>query len=347
MQRHPSGRLPRYWRLPTFLLFIIVAPMTFDTSEIRGQDPPGTHPDVSVLLITYNHEAFVGRSLDSVLMQQGTRFEIVVSEDHSTDRTLDIVREKLAGRPGARIIASHENLGSNETILRAIRAARGRYVSILDGDDFWIADDKLARQVAILDADPALSACFHNALIVRGEAPTPTEERWTPARQAERTGVAELWEGNPFATCAGMLRRSALTSVGDWYATLGRPTHTPMITDWPLYLAAAEHGPIRFVDEAVGAYRLHDGGCFSSLPRRDKLDATARVYEIMRSGLGKRHQPVAAAGAARYFDGWATAYGAQGDKALARAAAWHALKSGGVGAGVGWRSWLRGLARSL
>jgi hypothetical protein len=315
----------------------------------KGPPEPvgGDCPDVSVLLITYNHEHFVGRSLDSILMQRGARFEIIVSEDCSTDGTLGIVKAKLASQANARVIESDRNLGSNATILRAIRAARGRYVSILDGDDFWIAADKLERQVAILDADATLSACFHNALVVRGDDDAPSDERWTPSTQPPRIGAAELWEGNPFATCAGMLRRDALGSVGEWYATLGRPTATPMVTDWPLYLAAAEHGALRFVDEPVGAYRLHDGGCFSSLPRKEKLDATAKVYRLMTAGLGARHRAWAAVGAARYFSGWMKEYRAQGEKRLARTAARHALGSGGIGAAVGWRAWLRELARDL
>ena len=87
-------------------------------------------------------------------------------------------------------------------MLRALRAARGRYVSILDGDDFWIVDDKLARQAALLDADPSLAACFHNARVVLGDGFKLEDRCWTAADHKERIGLAQLWEGNPFATSA-------------------------------------------------------------------------------------------------------------------------------------------------
>jgi hypothetical protein len=318
-------------------------PATIAVADQNASD----RPDVSVLVITYNHEKHIARCLESVLMQRGADFEVIVSEDRSTDGTLAIARSTLESFDAGQIIASERNLASNQTILRALRQARGRYVSMIDGDDFWLADDKLARQVAILGAAPELAACFHNARIVRGDGEVPTEERWTPATQSPFVSLAELWEGNPFATCAGMLKRKALQSVGDWYGSFGRSSGTPMITDWPLYLACAEHGRIRFVDEVVGAYRLHDDGCYSSLTRKEKLDATARLYKRMEAGLGSRHERLALTGAASYFTDWMEEYGRQGERSLARAAAWHALRSGGVGLREGWRSWLRKAVRAV
>jgi glycosyltransferase involved in cell wall biosynthesis len=297
-------------------------------------------PDVSVLVITYNHEPFIARALDSVLMQRDVRFEIIVSEDRSTDGTLAIVRAAAAADPRVTVMASERNLACNATVLRALRAARGRYVAMLDGDDFWIAEDKLARQAAMLDGDPSLAACFHNARVVLGDADEPEERCWTPAGQAKRIGLAEMWEGNPFATSAGMLRRDALTSIDEWYGELGRARGSTMITDWPLYLACAERGDIAFSDEPVSAYRLHDTGLYSGLPSRRKLDITAELYRRMDAGFNHRHHALAAAGAASYFIGWMNEFGAREEKALARRCAYYALRSGGIGRAGGWRRWL-------
>lgn len=304
-------------------------------------------PDVSVLIITYNHERFVGRALDSVLMQRGTRFELIVSEDGSSDATLDIVRAKLQHRGDARVLASKSNLACNDTVLRAIRAARGRYVSMLDGDDFWTVTDKLSRQVELLDADTSLAGCSHNALIIHGDAESPEERRWTPPYQPARVSLAELWQGNPFPTCATMLRRSTLGNLGEWYGELGRRPGTSMLTDWPLYLTSAEHGDFCFVDEPVGAYRLHGGGGFSSLASERKLDLTADAYRWMDAGLGYRHHHAAVSGAATYFTEWMIQHAAQGNRALARRAAWHALRSRGIGRAIGWRRWVRQAVGSL
>ena len=249
--------------------------------------------EISVLLITYNHAPFIRRAVQSVLSQETSRrWELIVSEDASTDGTLDIVREVAGQDPRVRYLISETNLHSNESVARAIRAARGRYLAMIDGDDFWIADDKLERQAAILDAEPQISACFHNALVLERDSTEPSERRWTPSSQRATIGVAQIWHGNPFATCAGMLRKTALGNLGAWYSEI-----TPMITDWPLYALCAEHGDLRFVDEPVGVYRLHGQGVFSGLSTPEQLAATADLYRRLDAGLGRRHHALAVSGA--------------------------------------------------
>ena len=191
--------------------------------------------------------------------------------------------------------------------------------------------------VALLDADPTLGAYFHNARVVLDDAEEPEERCWTAADHPPRIGLAQMWEGNPFATSAGMLRSEGLASIGEWYGEMGRAKGSTMITDWPLYIACAEHGDIAFDPEPVSGYRLHGAGLYSGLPSRSKLDITAELYRRMDAGLRRRHHAYAAAGAASYFTGWMSAFGARREKALARRCAWYAVRSGGV---RGWRRFL-------
>jgi glycosyltransferase involved in cell wall biosynthesis len=281
--------------------------------------------DVSVLLITYNHAPYIRRAAESVLSQDAARgFELIISEDASTDGTRAIVEEIAAADPRVRLMLSERNIKSNETIARAIRAARGKYICILDGDDHWIANNKIERQAALLDAHADVSACFHNALIVRGDADEPGEDRWTPGTQPARTSFAALWEGNPFATGAGMLRRDALDRLGDWYAACFP------YTDWPLYLLCAERCDLMFVDEPVAAYRLHEGGAVSGLPGVARLELTARFYRQMMQVDGGRWRSHARRGGARYFRQWSSEYARSGDRPMARVCARLARELGGI-----------------
>ena len=280
-------------------------------------------PEVSVVLATYNHARYIENAIESVRSQQtGRPFELIISEDASTDGTRAIVEATARRDPRVRLCLSPSNLRSNEVIARGIRAARGRYICLLDGDDHWIVSDKLERQAAFLDQNVNASACFHNALIVCGEAEEPGNHRWTPGAQATRTNGSDIWRGNPFATSAGMMRRAALSSLGDWYADFFP------ITDWPLYILCAEQGELCFIDEPVAAYRLHDGGLFSSLPGRQKLDMTASFYRRMDRATGGRLHGEAQRGCAFYFVEWAEAYAAAGNNSMAWACAWKALRSG-------------------
>ncbi|MBA4010574.1 MAG: hypothetical protein C0481_01785 [Phenylobacterium sp.] len=297
--------------------------MTHELSRGLSIVTNGDDVDVSILLITYNHADYISSALDGVLAQRtDRRVEVIVSEDSSTDATRTILARYAERHPQIRMLMSPQNLRSNEVVARAIRAARGRYICLLDGDDYWTDHDKVQRQAEMLDADPALSAVFHNALVDDGEgAPS---RRWTPADQKARSDIDDLWNGNPFATCAGMMRREALSELGDWYAGFFP------ITDWPLYILCAAWGPIAFVDEPIGGYRLHSGGMFSSLPGQEKLDRIEGFYRRMRAVSPPSQQRAARGGASRYFFEWAEVYAERGETAMARDCLWRALRAGGA-----------------
>lgn len=279
--------------------------------------------DVSVLLITFNHADYIANSLDGVLAQNTDKaVELIVSEDCSTDATRTILAGYVERHPQIRLLMSPKNLRSNEVVARAVRAARGRYICLLDGDDYWTDPGKIQRQAEIMDADQTLSAVFHNALIDDGTA-APTR-RWTPSGQQALSHLDDLWNGNPFATCAGMLRREALSDLGAWYADFFP------ITDWPLYILCAAKGPIAFVDEPVGGYRLHPGGMFSSLPGREKLDRIEGFYQRMRAAVPPDQHRTARTGASRYFLEWAEVYVERGETAMARDCLLRSLRAGGV-----------------
>jgi len=290
--------------------------------------------ELTVLVVTYNHAPFIEQALDSVLAQQTDRpVEIIISEDASTDATREIVTAFAAREPRARLMLSPRNLRSNEVVARGIRNARGRYLCILDGDDYWTSPSKLERQAALLDAHPEITAWFHNAVICRPDG--ESQERWTASSQPERVTRSSIWHGNPFATCAGMIRISALQGLGAWYDGF-----FPM-TDWPLYVLAAEHGDIRFDDEVVGGYRLHEGGLYSALPGKAKLEMIARFYPRMDEALAFRQHDLARAGASRFFFDWAEVYRADGDRRMARYCLEKSLRAKGVGLSVGWGAWAR------
>src|SRR6267154_2103125 len=123
---------------------------------------------VSVVLITYNHEAYVAQAIETVMSQQTDfEYELIISEDCSTDRTREIIQEYQRRYPERiRLFLSEHNVNDNSVWTRAWTAARGRYIATLDGDDYWTSPDKLQRQRNFLDVHKEYSACFHNADVV-------------------------------------------------------------------------------------------------------------------------------------------------------------------------------------
>lgn len=277
----------------------------------------------SVVVVTYNHARYIDQALHSVLRQEvDFDFEIIISEDASTDGTTDIVRRWQAQYPDKiRLILSEQNVRSNLVVARGFHAARGEYVALLDGDDFWISSDKLARQVAVLDADAGLSLCFSNAEVV-DPAGEFIGRLWTPSHIGQRLSLKNLWQGNPFATCGSLFRRECVAHIPDWYHGFFP------VTDWPLYILSAEHGDIAYLSEPMGAYRLHPGGLYSAQGDEAKLAAMDGLFRKLNHCLGGRYDAELHAGHHRYFLDWAQEHFSHGNKDLAWASLGYARKYG-------------------
>lgn len=120
-------------------------------------------PLLSIITVTYNHEQFIARTIESVLMQKvDFPIEYIIAEDCSTDNTLAICKDYAGKYPEViRIITSEHNVGGIENERRAMLAARGKYVALCEGDDYWTDPLKLQKQVDFLESHPDYSVTFH------------------------------------------------------------------------------------------------------------------------------------------------------------------------------------------
>lgn len=116
--------------------------------------------DVSVYMMTYFHENYVRQAIESVLSQKTSyRFELVISDDCSQDGTVDILREYAEKYPGIiRVNINKTNLGIPANIFKARTMCRGRYITNLSGDDYWIDDSKIETETRFMDEHPEYSA---------------------------------------------------------------------------------------------------------------------------------------------------------------------------------------------
>lgn len=128
---------------------------------------PARLPKVSVCVMTYNQENYIGECLQSIVDQQANfDFEVIVADDCSTDRTWQIVEEFAAKYPHLVIPVPHKkNVGVGLNYRSAHDRARGEYVAHCDGDDVWLPG-KLAYQADLLDRNPAASQCWGCAYLI-------------------------------------------------------------------------------------------------------------------------------------------------------------------------------------
>ncbi len=144
---------------------------------------------VSVCIVTFNHERYIRQAIESVLMQKvNFPIEILVGDDCSQDKTPEILKEYEGKYPNLRIILRQENLwgtpDNNSWQLRSI--TRGKYVIVLEGDDFWLDTQKLQKQADFLDKHQNFIAVAHRCVVV-GDDSAPIDEVYPECNDAEYT----------------------------------------------------------------------------------------------------------------------------------------------------------------
>ena len=215
---------------------------------------------VSVCVVTYNHEKFVAKMLDSLLMQETTfDYEIVVGDDCSKDKTAEILIDYQKRYPDKiRLLLQPKNLGLNGkyNALNTFANAKGEYIAQFDGDDYLTSPHKLQKQVEMLDANPHYSASYHNAMAIYDDHSAPSHLVNT-LKKPEITvddliGEDELCY---IATSSLMFRREDFAKNPD-------PEWTNLSTsgDIPRNLMLASRGPIGYIDEVMSVYRKNRGG---------------------------------------------------------------------------------------
>jgi len=108
-----------------------------------------TFPLVSILIVSYNHEKWVSKAIESVLSQTYQNIEVIVIDDYSKDRSVDVIRN-FEGDPRVKVIYKSKNMGQSNSINQAVRLSKGKYLAWLASDD-WYYPDKIQRQVALFE----------------------------------------------------------------------------------------------------------------------------------------------------------------------------------------------------
>ena len=209
---------------------------------------------VSIDCLTYNHENYIAEAIEGFLMQKTTfKFEILIHDDASTDRTAEIIRSYEEKFPSIiKPIYQKENqlsLGIDVDQINE-RRARGKYIALCEGDDYWIDSDKLQKQVDYLEANPDCNLCVH-AGYKFSERKKRVVGKVRPARRNRTFSVEETIEGGGglFVTNSMMYRKWVGETVPAEYFSGG-------VGDYPLVIHLADSGRVYYLDETMSVYRI-------------------------------------------------------------------------------------------
>ncbi|ACL61778.1 glycosyltransferase family 2 protein [Methylobacterium nodulans] len=243
---------------------------------------PAVAPAVSVLVKAYNHAPYVRQTIESVLAQSFQDFEIVVTDDGSTDGTAEILRGFTD--PRIRLECWSQNRGISAAMNATIARARGRYLAILNSDD-WALPGRLRRQVAFLDANPEISLVFGTPRPVDEEG-LPTEalnDFAAPLRftdSSRRTWLRFFFfQGNILCAPTAMIRREAYAAAGPYDPRL---TNLQDFDMWIRMLVAGHR--IHVLPDRLTAFRIRANNANTSAPSPE-----TRLRWIYESSKVLRH----------------------------------------------------------
>lgn len=244
-------------------------------------------PRVSVIIPCFNHGRFLPSAAASVLAQTLTDLELIIVDDGSTDETPAV----MAGLDDARVrTLTTPNRGVSAARNAGLDLARGEFIAFLDADDVW-EPDKLARQVAIMDAEPEVTLVFtdlrrfspSSAMLERQFSFVP-ELAQIPTRPSRAGGGAVIL-GDAFAALAPLRQlpawvQTCLLRAGA-AADLRFPEGIRLAEDLHYILRAYLRGGAAWIAEPLVAVRRHDQNSYQT--HAQMLRPVIRVLEMLRN----------------------------------------------------------------
>ncbi|MDR3627554.1 MAG: glycosyltransferase [Ignavibacteriaceae bacterium] len=222
-----------------------------------AETPAAGKPKVSALIITYNHEKYIAKTLDSVLMQKcDFDFEIVVGEDLSTDGTRNILLEYEKKFPDKiRLLFRNTNLGVINNLVSTYNECRGEYIAILDGDDYWTDEYKLKKQINFLNDNPQATVCFTNSVVIDQNDNLIRKDR-VPEERKRNLEQSDIISGYSLPSNTVMFRKELLWEFPEEF-------YSVINGDIFLFSLLTNFGYAGYLNENTAAYRIHDGGVWS------------------------------------------------------------------------------------
>jgi hypothetical protein len=245
--------------------------------ERDGLIRTGAAPLVSVVVPSYNHAKYISKAVDSILSQDFTDFELLISDDVSPDNSWDVISG--FDDPRIRTFKQEKNLGPVGNLVFLIEQSRGKYIALLNSDDAWYPS-KLSKQVSILEAQPQLGACFTWADLVDkdGREVSGSEAIWSDVfRQPNRNQGEWLrhffFTGNCICHPSMLMRKELYAELGYYNPGLKQ------LPDFDMWIRLVKKYPIHVIEENLVGH-LRDGDNTSAVSPENSARNLTELVDI-------------------------------------------------------------------
>lgn len=237
------------------------------------------NPVVSVCMITYNHEKFISEAIEGVLMQK-TDFpiELIIGEDCSTDNTRKIVKEYEKKYPEI-IVAQYPqtNLGMIKNFASVLQSARGKYIALCEGDDYWTDPFKLQKQVDFLELNHDYGLVHTNSLTKYQDRVITTHDN---AKIKDGLIFRDLITHNFYISTLTVCVRKEL--LINWIKSLEEIIFIRnwKMIDYPLWLEGSFNTKFKYINETTACYRVLSESASHSRNKYKRYIFFQSVYDI-------------------------------------------------------------------
>ncbi len=243
---------------------------------------------VSVCIITYNHEKFIATAIDSVICQSTNfEYELVIGDDCSTDKTRDILVEYLKRHPEKiRLFLRKENIGAMQNFINTIKACKGEYIAMLEGDDYWTDRYKLHKQVDFLEKNSDYGLVHSDYDIFYQD----NTRRCTSVNKSNDKSISvgnvynELLIRNFICTPTVLFRGSFIRDSNFFNSLI---IHNWLLGDWPMWLEISAKSKVGYIDTSMATYRMHQGSITNHSSKLARFEFIKSMYSMRMYFISK------------------------------------------------------------
>lgn len=221
-----------------------------------------TSPLVSVICTAYNQESYIEDALKGFLMQKTDfPFEIIIHDDASTDKTADIINGYAKKYPLIiKPILQKNNqysINGHLPLLNTIAVASGEYLALCEGDDFWIDENKLQKQILALEKRPDMKLCFTTGLGLTEEGITRNIADYGRKEVIFSTSQVIRGGGSFMPTASLLIHRDVILNMPDWF-------HDAPVGDYYIQVLGSMDNGALYLPFSSCCYRVESLGSWSS-----------------------------------------------------------------------------------
>jgi len=235
-----------------------------------------SQPIISACIICYNQQDYIAQAIEGALLQDlYVPYEIVISDDCSTDRTPEIIREYAKKDARIRVVSHPSNVGMHGNWCNAITACKGTWVALCEGDDFWKDPLKLQKQLNLVSNSSTTIGCFSNASVLKPDG-TLSQYDYVSAKGNLTANEFFAMNSNPIPTCTVLFKRDVFIGFPDAY-------YSSPFADWILHSLLMQKGNYAYLDEKTSTYRQHNSGLWTGVSEEKQLTNKLKALKIIQA----------------------------------------------------------------